>query len=63
MEDFRPEEVLHQIIYFSEYDPENYFLPIKISYSTQTQVNKVVQIPLAIDISKFLLKEKVKPNS
>lgn len=63
MEDFRPDEILHQIIYFSEYDHENYFLPIKISYSTQTQVNKVVQIPLAIDISKFLLKEKVKPNS
>ena len=34
MVNLKPQELIHQYIFLAEFNPENYFIPVKISYKT-----------------------------
>jgi hypothetical protein len=46
------------MLYVSEFSPEEYFIALDIEYESEGGVHKLMNIPIAIDISKFLVKEK-----
>ena len=59
MKDLRPKEIVHQVLYISEFSSEYQFVPLKIAYGIEeTNVYRTVVIPIATDISKFLIKQK-----
>lgn len=58
MMELKSKEVVHQLIYVSEFSPTEYFIPLKIEYDTESGKSKLMIIPISIDISKFMIKEK-----
>lgn len=54
--EFRAGEVLHMVIYLGEYSSNDRFIPFKIDYATESELYKSMTVPIAIDISKFLLR-------
>lgn len=61
MEYVRPREKVCQMIYLTEFDPENYFFVCEVEFVSDGGVKKVINIPVSIDISKFM--NKLRPRS
>ena len=62
MEYIRPREKVCQMIYLSEFDPENYFVPCEVEFVSDGGVRKLINIPLSVDISRFMAKIKPRTN-
>lgn len=56
MRELRSGEALHMMIYVSEYSPTDRFIPFRVEYTTESELHKNMVVPIAIDISKFLIK-------
>ncbi len=50
------------MIYVSEFDPENYFIPCSIQFVSDGGVKKQINIPISIDVSRFMTKIKIRSN-
>jgi hypothetical protein len=50
------------MIYLSEFDPENYFIPCEIEFLSDGGTKKQINIPISIDISRFMAKIKMRTN-
>lgn len=62
MEYIRPRERVCQMIYQSEFDSENYFIPGQVEFISDGGVKKQVNIPISVDISRFMSKIKHRSN-
>ena len=49
------------MIYLTEFDPENYFFVCEVEFVSDGGVKKVINIPVSIDITKFM--NKLRPRS
>jgi hypothetical protein len=63
MRDLRPGEVIHMMVYVGEYCANDRFIPFKVEYITESEEQKCMSLPISVDISKFLIKEKPMTNS
>lgn len=50
------------MIYLSEFEADNYFIPCYIEFVSDGGVKKQINIPISIDISRFMAKLKQRTN-
>jgi len=62
MEYIRPRERVCQMIYLSEFDSDNYFISCQVEFVSDGGVRKQVNIPISVDISRFMSKIKHRSN-
>jgi hypothetical protein len=56
LRDLRSREVVHQVLYLSEFSPSHHFIPLEVSYESAGGHQKQLTVPIATDISKFLIR-------
>lgn len=58
LKELRANEIIHQFYFFSGFEQSEYFVPVEIAYETSSGVQKSMHVPISIDVSKFIVKEK-----